>query len=385
MITSEFKSTAAKIVAVATASIFAASLLVTAAPAHATSLYAREVQQFAKFPKTHNATEYVDETAVGSTQNGTLANPFLTISAALATLNASTSQATSTIEVAAGTYNEDLTIPQKNLTLQGAGAGETIINSDGSSANGIMVNGQNNFLMDGFTTNVSPTDGKILFALNAYESYNLTLSDDTFNGLPTNTSGGLIDGVQINNSTKSTLSNDTVQGFGQDGVAIISKFLVANPNNTHFTTFNNDNIDNNSTDGIAFYTVATDQGGTGQHRMTGVTFTGSNMLQGNGNGLFIEGDTNANYIARATPRFIVVSNPPQKGPITDPLLDINHLNFSGNANEDIINYQTAPVNAISSTFNGLTGTQMTDFQRQHEESKIFDQRGLPSLGLVTFF
>ena len=332
-----------------------------------------------------NATEYVNANATGSTQNGTQADPFLTISAALATLNASTSQATTTIEVAAGTYNEDLTIPQKNLTIQGAGAATTIITSNGSSTSGISVTGQHAFTLSGVTFTVSPTDSKIVYAVNAYEAQKMTLSNDVFNGLATNRSGQLIDGIEINTSDAATLSSVTTQGFGQDGVSVTSKYLVTNPNHSVNMTFNNVTATNNSSNGIAFYTVSTDQGGTGEHRIAGATFTGTNILSDNGNGLFIEGDTNANYVAGNTPRFVVVSNPPQQGQFINGTLDVNHVNFSGNFNQDIVNYQTAAVNAVSSQFNGLTGTQMTATQRQQEESRIYDQRVLPSLGLVTFF
>lgn len=90
-------------------------------------------------PAAHATTYYVATT--GNNANpGTLAQPFLTITHAVAV-----SVHGDSIQVAAGTYSESFTIPGTNLNLTGAGAATTIINGSIQTSNGFVLT------MSGFT------------------------------------------------------------------------------------------------------------------------------------------------------------------------------------------------------------------------------------------
>ena len=332
-----------------------------------------------------HATEYVNANATTTKQNGSLDYPFHTINQALATLNASTSNATTTIQVAAGTYNEDLTIPQRALTITGAGPTQTIINSDGSSQYGINDTGYHQFTLTGVTFNVSPSDPTILYAFHAFATNLVVLSNDVFNGVAQNASGAPVDGVEINTTPRATLDTVTSQGFGKDGFSITSKYIATDTHNTNTVTFNNILSTHNSSDGIGFYTVA-DQNlssTTGAHRILGVAFTGMNTISNNGNGILLQGASDADYQAKNPPLYVIVSDAPKQ--LSQNTLDISHVNFDQNFAHSIINYQIASVNAVGSEFNGLTGAQMTQTQQAQTEQRIYDQLDQSNLGLVTFF
>ncbi len=292
-----------------------------------------------------------------------------------------------TVLVTPGTYAGDLMIPASNgLTLKGIGS--PII----SLGSGYGINLDNNvsvknFTFEGFTVNamnaVQPTGTS--YAFKAYKADGLTLTNDTFNGGAGNTGGG----VDINTTSNSTLNGVTVQGFNKNGFSFTSAYLNTDDSSLSSNiTLNNITSKNNGWAGVAFYTVGNDHSPTsigGSGSINNVQFTGTNSISNNGaggptqGGVFIEGDSDANVGLGHTPQNTVTTN--------GATLDLTHVAFSGNAPFDIINYQTAPVNAIGATFDpgAITGDAMTSAQRTTEDGKIYDKLDNSVLGLVTYY
>jgi hypothetical protein len=273
-----------------------------------------------------------------------------------------------TVSVAAGTYSGDLMIPTSSITLQGTGS--VVLNLD--SGYGINLDNPpyvpTNFTMSGFTVNAS---NGTTYAFKAYKADNLTLTNDTFNGGTGNTGGG----IDINTTNNVTFNNVTSTGFYKNGFADTVAYESTDTAGNGIT-FNNVTSTNNGWAGIAFSTIG-NAGGVGS--INGVHFTGTSTISGNsGEGVFIEGDSDANFGAHRTPQYTVTSN--------GTTLDLTHVAFGGNKLPyDIVNYQTAPVSAVGATFGGLTGNAMTSAQRTTEDGKIYDQLDLPALGLVSYY
>lgn len=268
-------------------------------------------------------------------------------------------------------------VPASNgLTL--AGFGSPIINLDGGYGinldNNVAVTG---FTMSGFTVNASPAT---TYALKAHDADGLTLANDVFNGGTGNKGGG----VDINTTNHVTLTNVTSSGFHKNGFAYTPQYQNSDTPASGIT-FNNVTASNNGWTGISFYTVGNDHSTSnpstigGTHSIAGVTFTGTNTVSGNGAGIHIEGDSDAHEAAASTPVNTVTTD--------GTTLDLSHVAFSGNAPYDIINYQTAPVNAIGATFDpgAITGDAMSSVQRTVEDGKIIDQLDHAAYGLVTYY
>ncbi|HVZ76115.1 MAG TPA: SdrD B-like domain-containing protein [Candidatus Paceibacterota bacterium] len=285
-----------------------------------------------------------------------------------------------TVNVAAGTYSGNVVIATGNLTIKGTGS--VILNLD--SGYGFDLDEPGNvatgFAMSGITVNASPAT---TYAFKAYKADGLTLTDDTFNGGSGNTGGG----VDINTTSHVLIDGVTADGFHKNGFAVTAAYTAgdqATPSSD--ITFNNITASNNGWTGISFYTIGNDNSPTsigGSANISGVHFTGSNIISGNGGGagngagIHIEGDDDANEATYATPANTVTSD--------GTTLDLTHIAFSGDAHTDIANYQTAPVNAIGATFGGLTGDAMNATQRTTEDGMIIDQLDHPNLGLVTYY
>lgn len=278
--------------------------------------------------------------------------------------------------VGAGTYAGNITPAVNNLTIQGQG--NPVLNL--ASGYGIDLDETptiTGFKLGGFTVNASPST---TYALKAHMANGLTLTNDIFNGGTGNTGGG----VDLNTTSNVTLTNVTSSGFHKNGFAYTPQYQNSDTPASGIT-FNNVTASNNGWTGISFYTVGNDNstknpstiGGT--HSIAGVTFTGTNTVSGNGAGIHIEGDSDAHEAAASTPANTVTTD--------GTTLDLSHVAFSGNASYDIINYQTAPVNAIGATFDpsAITGDAMSSAQRTVEDGKIIDQLDHAAYGLVTYY
>lgn len=279
--------------------------------------------------------------------------------------------------VGAGTYPGDVMLPAlSHFTL--AGQGTPVINL--GSGYGINLDNNvavTNFTMSGFKVNASPST---TYALKAHMADGLTLTNDTFNGGSGNTGGG----VDINTTNNVTLNNVTAAGFHKNGFAYTPQYQNSDTPASGIT-FNNVTASGNGWTGISFYTVGNDHstgnpstiGGT--HSIAGVTFIGTNTVSGNGAGIHIEGDSDAHEAAASIPANTVTTD--------GTTLDLSHVAFAGNASYDIINYQTAPVNAIGATFDpgAITGDAMSSAQRTVEDGKIIDQLDHAAYGLVTYY
>lgn len=285
--------------------------------------------------------------------------------------------AAGTVLVTPGTYAGDVMVPASSgLTL--AGVGSPVINL----ADGYGINLDNNvavtgFTMSGFTVNASPST---TYALKAHMANGLTLANDTFNGGSGNTGGG----VDLNTTSNVTLNKVTATGFHKNGFAYTPQFQNSDTAASGIT-FNNVTASNNGWTGISFYTVGNDHSTSnpstigGTHSITGVTFTGTNTVSGNGAGIHIEGDSDAHEATASTPANTVTTD--------GTTLDLSHVAFAGNVSYDVINYQTAPVNAIGATFDpgAITGDAMSAAQRTVEDGKIIDQLDHAAYGLVTYY
>lgn len=278
-----------------------------------------------------------------------------------------------TVNVSPGTYSGDVTIATANLTIKGTGS--VILNL--GSGYGFDLDEPGNvatgFTMSGITVNASPST---TYAFKAFKADGLTLTNDTFNGGAGNTGGG----VDLNTTSNATLDNVVVTGFHKNGFAVTSKYVSGDTAASNIT-FNNISSTNNGWNGIAFYT--TNSAGTVGGSLSGVVFTGTNTISGNGTtgptqgGIFIEGDSDSNLGLGHAPTYTVTSD--------GTTLDLTHVAFNSNAPSDIFNYQTSGVNAVGATFGGLTGNAMDAGQRSAEDGKIYDQLDNAAYGLVTYY
>lgn len=286
-----------------------------------------------------------------------------------------------TVLVTPGTYSGDVTpLTGDHVTLAATGTVEL----DLGSGYGINLDNNatvTNFTFNGFSVKASPST--TTYAFKAYKADGLTLNNDTFDGGSGNTGGG----IDINTTNNVTFNNVSSSNFHKNGFAYTSQYAVADTA-ANGVTFNNITSSNNGWTGVALYTVGDDHSPSsigGSHSISGVHFTGANVISNdgagaaNGTGVNIEGDSDANVGSGATPGFTVTSD--------GTTLDLTHVAFTGNTHNDITNYQTAPVNAIGATFDpgAITGDAMTSGQRTTEDGKIYDQLDNSHLGLVTYY
>jgi hypothetical protein len=316
----------------------------------------------------NNTIIYVSTLGSDSTGNGTNANPFATIQKAL------TEAATGDIiDVAAGTYTGDITPSVNNLTIKGNGSASTILNLGAGYGvnldNGLSITG---VTFTGFTVNASPTTS---YALKAYKADGLTLTDDTFNGSAGNNSSNKDGGVDINTTSNVTFNNVTSSNFYKNGFADTPAYTTAdstNPGNN--ITFNAVTASNDGWTGISFYSTG-NSGGSAD--IKGVQFTGTSTLSNDGAGIFIEGDTDANFGANNTPINKITTD--------GTTLNLQNVAFSSNTADDIINYQTVPVDAVGATFEGVDGDAMSSAQHATQDAKILDKLDVPAYGLVSYY
>jgi hypothetical protein len=274
-----------------------------------------------------------------------------------------------TIMVAPGTYSGDVTVSKANLTVESDGSGTVTLNL--GSGYGFDLDEPGNvatgFTLKGLTVNASPST---TYAFKAYKADGLTLTNDIFNGGAGNTGGG----VDINTTSNVTFNNVTSSGFHKNGFADTAAYTSADSSASgNGITFNGITASNNGWTGISFYTTG-NSGGSAS--IGGVSFTGTNTISGNGQGIFIEGDTDAALAAATLPVNTVTSD--------GTTLNLGSTAFSGNTSYDIYNYQTAGVNALNASFSGTTGANMTASQMTTEDGLIYDALDNSTYGLVEY-
>jgi hypothetical protein len=319
---------------------------------------------------TQQSDVYVNDATGNDANDGSNLSPLKTIPAGLTRVVAN-----GTVHVAAGTYAGPLTLTKSGVSLLGT-AGVTVNEtSNDSFGYGTTVDNASNVTISNITFVSAQTSG---YALHGYHANGLALNNLTFTG-PGST-GPSVGGVDINTSSNVTLNSVSVNGFHKNGFAVTSKY-VSGDTAASGITFNNISSTNNGWNGIAFYT--SNNAGTAAGNLTGVQFTGTNTISGNGTtgptqgGVFVEGDSDTNLGLGHTPAYTVTSD--------GSTLDLTHVALSGNAPNDIFNYQTDGVNAIGTTFGGATGDSMDASARSAEDTKIYDKLDQPVLGLVNFY
>lgn len=277
------------------------------------------------------------------------------------------------VNVADGSYSENLNIAKSGTKISGQSQSGTKLTITGSNSfgQGISVQGQHDVSLTNMTVNV-PASSTISYAFQAYQASNLKLTNLSFNGPGATT--GKTGGVDVNSSQNVNYTNVTVNGFHKNGFSVTAQY-VGSDSPSHNFKFNGVTASNNGWAGIAFYTV--NSSGTVGHTISNVSFSGNNSLTNNGQGLFVEGDTDSGHLSHSTPRFTITGNGNQP-------VDLGTTAFSGNT-LDIDNYQTNSLAALDATFDGLTGNQMTADQHTAENAKIIDQRDFNSFGLVNYY
>jgi parallel beta-helix repeat protein len=198
-------------------------------------------------------TRYVATTGTDAGDCKGPANPCLTIQYAIG-------QAVSgdTIQVAAGTYNEQLTINKDNLIIQStAGAASTIINlGQPTETTGIWITA-NNVVFNGFTvTGVSTTSSHAQYAIRVRGTSN-TISNNKIIGAPTRDwwndeedSAINLDGTTATITANNIIENNEIYDFSAMGVQIVGSGVY----NSHDNIIKNNNIHD-----IHYYAIANDR------------------------------------------------------------------------------------------------------------------------------
>jgi parallel beta-helix repeat protein len=160
------------------------------------------------------STLYVDRSNPSCTNSGTgtQAQPFCTISAAAARVGAG-----QTVQVAAGTYPETVTVPVSGTSTAPvaftAAPGATVTLSGG--ANGFVLSGRSWVTIDGFS--VTGTTG---WAIDVSSSSHITISDNhvTLAGRPV--SGKVKGGIRFTTVTDSTIDGNTADHNSDYGILL---------------------------------------------------------------------------------------------------------------------------------------------------------------------
>jgi hypothetical protein len=301
--------------------------------------------------------------------NGTQAAPYQTIQAGVDRVIAG-----GTVRVQSGSYSGAINVTKNGVKIVGESEGGVMVNLNAATpfGQGVSISGVTGVSLSNMSFAV-PAGAPVSYALQAYKADGLTLTDVSFAG-PGKTSTH-IGGVDVNTTNNVTYNNVSATAFYKNGFSFTSRYAPADAG-ANGITFNNISSTNNGWTGISFYTM--NGSNTAGASISGVQFTGTNTVSGNGEGIFVEGDTDANHIAHNAPAYTVTSD--------GATLDLAHVAFgAGNVLYDIENYQTAPVNAIGATFGGVTGDAMTGLQRTAEDGRIYDHLDAAALGLVTYY
>lgn len=294
------------------------------------------------------------------------------------------------VYVANGSYDENINIDKSGLKVYGQSeAGVQVTPVGGGSGYGVTINGQTNTHLQDLTISVPAAIPNLNYAMQAYHSNGVYLTDLSFAG-PGKNSSPHIGGVDLNSSQNVSYNNVSASNFSKNGFSVTAKY-DNNDTASKNITFNGITADSNGWAGIAFYTVGNDHSPVstgGANNITGVHFNGNNIITNNGNGgptqggIFIEGGSDTDlfgfYLSGGTygtPAYTVTTS--------SHTLDLGNTNFSGNSS-DVTNFQADGVSALAATFGGLTGNQMTAAQRITEDGLIYDQLDSNTLGLVQY-
>lgn len=311
---------------------------------------------------------FVDDSALAG-GNGYPVGPYQTVTPALSRVIEG-----GRVHIANGNYSGGVNVVKAGTRLIGESRAGVVVTASSATpyGQGVSVVGLDGVSISNMTFN-APGGSPISYAFQAYKATNLTLTDLTFNG-PGKSTTPRIGGVDFNSSQGITLTNVSASNYAKNGFSFTAQFTALDDYSRNIT-LNGITADNNNWAGIAFYTM--NGSSTVGNDITGVTFNGTNTVSNNTKGIEIVGDSDANAAAHATPRWNITGS-------TGGQVNLGPTAFSGNTT-DIINYQTNGLQALSATFGGLTGDQMSAAQRDSQDSKFTDKLDYSDLGLVKYW
>lgn len=301
-----------------------------------------------------------DDAAVGG--NGSKQQPYQTIQQAMPRVAEN-----GTIHVANGTYNENLVFEHNGVQLLGESKNGVIVKTTGTAAYGVEITAKNNTFIHNITFLVGSSIGSLKYHLKAYNGSGLLLDNVVFTGAGSATMPR-VGGIDINSFENAALSNVVASEYSKNGVAFTAQYAAEDVVTTNVGLLDV-TTQNNAWAGLAFY--ASNASGTIGRDITNVTFTGNNHFLDNGAGIFIQGDSDANFQAGNIPRWNVLG--------TGSELDFGTTVFAGNG-KHIQNYQPNDVIALKATFDGKTGNQMTQNERD-----LFDLNNDLGFGNIIYY
>ncbi len=273
------------------------------------------------------------------------------------------------VVVFVGTYNESLIIDKPGVTLTGKSRNNTIIRAS-SNTYGVYITADNVTINKLSIKDATPTnDNTSRFLVKVSHASGFKLYKVNIVGQGKNF--GKITGLDFNSTPNVTLNDVKVSNFSKNGIAFTAQYKPSSPltkNVTIKNVFVNNNGGSLGWAGIAFYTYS---GANNAANITNVSFLGANTLKNNAMGLYVEGD-----VATAQTVGTVSSASP---------LNVGNTSFDNNV-LDIVNYQSQDILALTASFNGKTGQNMTFTERKSlSDTKLYDYRDNNLLGKVIFY
>lgn len=281
-----------------------------------------------------------------------------------------------TVHIANGNYTESFTITKNGTQLIGESKAGVQIANNGATPSGYAVDitGLSNISVKNLTLNENPSGTNAAYQLKIYQANNVTVENLALNGVgssATPRTGGL----DFNSTSNVIVSDVSIQNFSRNGIAVTAKFASGDTTSQNYS-FNNISSSGNAWHGLAFYNY--NGSATVSSDITGVSFSGNNTLSGNGQtGLILAGASDPTILSNGTAERSVT------GP-GSANLELGTLSFISNP-VDILNFQTAGIEAVSAVFNGKTGNTMTAGERTAQDAKIIDKLDNASLGLVHYY
>lgn len=261
------------------------------------------------------------------------------------------------VNIANGTYNEDLII-NKEVSLKGASeVGVVVINPMLATSYGISVTADNVNLEKMTVKNGALDDSVSRFNIKVSHLSNFSISEVTMIG--NGKSYGLITGLDFNSVSNISVFDTSITGYSKNGIALTGRYAPGDGASSNISFDSISVIANGKSDGwagIAFYTLGS-LGGNGD--ITGVTFAGNNLISGNPMGVYFEGHGGSIFGFSGND------------------LNLGFTEFSGNTVASIVNGQVADVEAFDVIFSGATdGFDIED--------RVFHAIDAPGFGLVSW-